>query len=197
MKNLLLLIVAILIGSVAAACSSTDLDVISQLEAQSNRISQLEDQIDEFSASLDEMTMEDKDGEHEEAEGEHEAMESSAFEILVAQYVMDAAGFHAIDDALTETSEIDPAYASTVKRVARVVASVQWPHDLAEGADQFLEVLGEFQAALSDDDTETASPLAGMAHYHQHDLSTAIISWLSGEIPMEGEHEHEEDEGSG
>ena len=193
MNRLLLPSVAILIGLVAAACSTTDPDVTSQLEAQSSRLSQLEEQIDELSASLDEMTM----GETEESEGEHEEMESSAFEISVAQYMMDTAGFHSIDDALTETGEIDPAHVSAVTRVARVVASVHWPHDLAEGADHLLEVLTEFQAALGEDDAEAATPLAGMAHEHQHDLSAAITGWLSGQMPLEGEHEHEEDEGSG
>ncbi len=189
MNKLLLPIVAILIGLVAAGCSTTDPDVTSQLEAQSDRLSHLEEQIDEFSAILDEMTMEDMDG-------EHAAMEGIAFEISVAQFVMDTAGFHAIDDALTETSEIDPAYASTVARVARIVASITWPDDLAEDADHLLEVLAEFQSTLSEDDIEAALPLAGMAHDHQHDLSAAIAAWLSGEMSTEGEHEHEEAEGS-
>ena len=193
MNKLLLPGVAILIGLVAAACSTTDPDVTSLLETQSDRVSQLEEQINELSASLDEMAM----GEHEESEGQHEEVESSAFEISVAQYVMDTAGFHGIDTALTEIGEIDPTNASAVARVARVVASIQWPHDLAEGANRLLEVLTEFQTALGEDDAETATPLAGMAHEHQHDLSAAITAWLSGEMPMEGEHEHEEDEESG
>jgi len=196
MKKLHMSIAAILFGLVAVACSTIDPDVTSQLEAQSNRLSQLEDQIEDFSASLDVMTTESMDGEHEQGEEEHAAMESSAFQISVAQYVMDTAEFHAIDDALAETSEIDPTYASAVTRVARIVGSIQWPDDLAEGADHLVEVLVEFQSALIEDDAEAALPLAGMAHDHQHDLSAAITAWLSGEISTEGEHEHEEDEGN-
>ena len=197
MNKPVLAIAAILIGLFTVACSTTDPDVTSQLEAQSDRLSQLEDLIDELSASLDEMNMEEMEGEHEESESEHETIESSAFEISVAQYVMDTAGFHAIDDALAQTGEIDPSSASAVTRVARFVASIRWPHDLADSAGHLLEVLTEFQAALTEDDAETATPLAGMAHDHQHDLSAAITAWLSGEMPMEGEHEHEEEEGNG
>ena len=150
------------------------------------------------SAALEEMATESMDREsNEEGEEEHEATESSTFEISVAQYVMDTAGFHAISDALAETSEVDPIYASAITRVARIVASIQWPHDLAESADSLLEVLAEFQSALLEDDAEAALPLAGKAHDHQHNLSAAITAWLNGEMSGEGEHEHEEGESDG
>ena len=136
--------------------------------------------------SLDEM-------ESSEMEEVHDAAQASAFEVAVAQYVMDTAGFHAIDDALSETGEIDPATVSAVAHVARMVASTQWPDELAEDAGHFSEVLMDFEAALSEDDAEAATPLAGMAHDHQHDLSAAITTWLSGEMSMGDEHEHEED----
>ena len=197
MNKPILSIAAILFGLVAVACSTTDSDVASQLEAQSDRLSQLETQIDEFSASLDVMTTESKDNEHEEAEGEHEVTESSAFEVSVAQYVIDTAGFHNIEDAIAETGEIDPTYASSVTRVALIVGSIPWPHDLAEGADNLLEALLEFQSVLIEDDTDAALLLASIVHDHQHDLSTAITAWLSGEMSAEGEHEHEESEDNG
>ena len=108
---------------------------------------------------------------------------------------MDTAGFHAIDEALSEAGEIDPATLSVVARVMRVMAGTQWPQELSDGAEHLHDVLMDFEGALRDDDAEAAAPLAGMAHDHQHELSTAISSWLSGEMPMEEEHEHPEEEG--
>ena len=44
------------------------------------------------------------------------------FELSVAQHVMDAAGFHEIATALSETQTIDPEYFSTVTGVSKVLA---------------------------------------------------------------------------
>ena len=77
------------------------------------------------------------------------------------------------------------------------MGSIPWPHDLAEGADNLLEALLEFQSVLIEDDTDAALLLASIVHDHQHDLSTAITAWLSGEMSAEGEHEHEESEDNG
>lgn len=194
MHKLRLPVVAMLFALLVAACTTTDPEVTSKLEEHSDLLAQLEEQLNDISAALEEMEASSMEEEHEATEDEHEAVEASAFELAVAQYVMDTAGFHGIDEALSETGEIDPAYASAVTRVARVVGSTQWPHDLSESAGHLLEVLTELQTALSEDDAEAATPLAGMAHDHQHDFSATITAWLSGEMSMEGEHEHSEDE---
>lgn len=185
---------ALTFGLLVAACA-TNPDVSGDLDAQAERLGQLEQELEDVLAALSEMrASESVEAEHEEHE-ETEAAQASAFELAVAQYIMDTAGFHRIDEALTETGEIDPSFVSTVTRVARIVGSTQWPDDLSESAAHLLEVLTEFQSSLAEDDAEGATPLAGMAHDHQHDLSAAITAWLSGEMSMEGEHEHSEEEG--
>jgi hypothetical protein len=106
---------------------------------------------------------------------------SQAFGVAVAQYVMDTAGFHGMDEALNETQTVDPAYLSTVNRVQKVVAQAPWPEALHEQVEAFEGVLGEFAAALDADDGAAAAPLATELHEVQHDLSHAIDGWLGGE----------------
>ncbi len=175
-------------GLLVAACA-TNPDVSGELDAQAERLGQLEQELDDVLAALSEMqASESVEAEHEEQE-ETEAAQASAFELAVAQYVMDKAGFHGIEEALTESGEIDPGSISTVSLVSRVVASAQWPHDLSDSATHFLEKLAEFHLYLEEDNSERAISLAAEVHDQQHDLSAAIGEWLSGESSNHEEHE--------
>ncbi|MFQ5943585.1 MAG: hypothetical protein ACE5JF_08535 [Anaerolineales bacterium] len=187
MKKTGMPVVALLSAILLAACTTTSPEVADQLDAQSDRLAQLEQQLDEVNASLREMQS------SESMEDEHEGTEPSAFDIAIAQYVMDIAGFHAIDDALAETGEIDLSTVSTVARVARVVGSTQWPDDLSDRSTHFIEMLVEFQSALEDNDVDGATSTSSKVHGLQHEFSAAISTWLSGEMSMEVEHEHEDD----
>ena len=187
MNKLPLSIVSVMFAVLLAACASNDADVSAQLEDQSDRLSELGAQLADFSTSIEEMEAAVIEAEHDEMEGEST---TNTFEVAVAQYVMDNAGFHVMDDELAETSTVDPAYASTVMRVARVIGSMEWPPELAERADHLIEVLADFHSALLEDDAEAAAPLASMAHDSQHDFSGTISAWLSGEMSVESEHEH-------
>ena len=189
MRSFRIPIAAAIFTLLIAACATTDPEISGQLEDQAARIELLAAQLDELFANLEEMQA----AQEEDEEEMHDMEAASTFELAVAQYVMDTAGFHAIDDALAETGEINPATASVVARVARMVGSTQWPEDLSDHAGHLSGVLADFEAALSEDDVETATSLAGMAHDHQHDLSAAITAWLSGEMSMGDEHEHEDD----
>ena len=188
MNTLRLPIVAVLFAALLAACATSDPEVSAQLDELSDRLGELESQLDDISATVDEIEASEMEAEHEEVDSQHA---SNSFEIAVVQYVMDNAGFHTMDEQLAETGTIDPTNAATVMLVSRVVASTEWPDDLAEDASHLVEVLGDFHAALVEDDADAAAPLAGMAHEHQHDLSAAISAWLSGEMSMESEHEHD------
>jgi hypothetical protein len=113
-----------------------------------------------------------------EAHTEAAAGRSDAFDVAVAQYVMETAGFHAMDDGLTETKTVDPAYLSTVNRVRKVVAQAPWPDDLHAQVEDFESLLADFSAALEADNGEAAASLAAQVHESQHDLSHAIDDWL-------------------
>ena len=117
---------------------------------------------------------------------DHMPMESTAdpFDVSVAQYFMDTAGFHGIAETLAETKTIDPTYLSTVNRVKKVLTQATWPAELDEQAQDFIKSLEKFAAALEADNVAEAIEDADTVHDAQHELSHAIDSWL-------GEHAHD------
>jgi hypothetical protein len=138
------------------------------------------------------------------------AMQPQVFKVVAAAYLMDTAGFHAMDDRLNvedalqgEAGQIEAGDAGVVNRVSRVLAVTDWPEELKFQAEELQTILAQYATALSNDDVEAAKPLAMQAHEAQHGLSHTIESWLSGdsghgEERQHGEtesHEHEEEEG--
>ncbi|MCC7358494.1 MAG: hypothetical protein IT317_03405 [Anaerolineales bacterium] len=119
-------------------------------------------------------------------ESEHTA--ASAFEVAVAQYVMDAAGFHAMAEALAETQTIDPAYGGAVAQVKTILAATTWPEELREQATDFAALLDEYSAKIDADDGAGAVALSEQVHEAQHDFSHAIGEWLD----TAAEHGHED-----
>jgi hypothetical protein len=114
----------------------------------------------------------------EAASGQDPPAEAGVFELAVAQYVMDTAGFHSMDEALNETGVVEAAYLSTVNRVAKIVGATPWPADLHAPLEAFQTALADFTAALEADDAATAAGLAATVHDTQHDLSHAIDEHL-------------------
>jgi hypothetical protein len=113
------------------------------------------------------------------------------FQVTVATYLMDTAGFHEMDEHLNGEGVIDPGDAGVVNRVNGVLAVTVWPVELQAQVDPLRETLTQYAEALANDDVETAKTLAAQTHEQQHDLSHAIEAWL-GE--MSGSHEHDADE---
>lgn len=116
-----------------------------------------------------------------------EDTDGDVFGVVVAQHVIDTAGFHSLDEELNEAMTVDPAYLSTVNRVRKVAAQAPWPEALHDQAGAFVDLLAEFATALDADDAEAAAALATEAHTAQHDLSHAIDNWL-GDGHGEGDH---------
>jgi hypothetical protein len=102
----------------------------------------------------------------------------NAFEIVLAQYILDTAGFHEMAEILAETGQVDPAYLSTVNRVQKVFSSIPWPAALAEPGQAFITQLEAFRAALEADNAEEAARLTDLTHEAQHDLSHSIDDFL-------------------
>jgi hypothetical protein len=123
------------------------------------------------------------------AASETHTEDGDAFGVAVAQYVMDTAGFHAMDEGLNETKTVDPAYLSTINRVRKVVAQAPWPEALHEQVEGFETHLADFAAALEADNGEEAATLASSLHDTEHELSHAIDDWLGS---TEAEHSHED-----
>jgi outer membrane murein-binding lipoprotein Lpp len=161
------MLLSLLVIGLLTACASNN-TAITDLES---KVTALEAKVEELSAAS--MAMEE------------EAHAASALEVATAQYILDTAGFHGMDEALNETKTVDPAYASTVNRVRKVVAQVAWPDELKGQGEALVGTLAEFHEALEADDGEAAATLATEAHEAQHDLSHAIDDWLG-----EGGDEH-------
>ncbi len=104
--------------------------------------------------------------------------DASTFDVSVAQYFLDAAGFHDIATTLAETQTIDPTYLSTVTRVNTVLSHTVWPADLNEAAQAFSESLTAFGAALEADNVAEAVTLSETVHDAQHELSHSIDHWI-------------------
>lgn len=153
---------SVLAAFLLAACAGAPATPSATVDLEA-RVSALEEQLAELSAASDE---------HGAAVSEPE------FQIAVAQYVMDAAGFHAMDESLNATQTVDPAYLGTVNRVRKVVVAVPWPEDLHEQSGSFVTLLEEFAAALEADNGPEAAALATELHEVQHDFSHAIDAWL-------------------
>ncbi|MBE7467520.1 MAG: hypothetical protein HS114_00050 [Anaerolineales bacterium] len=126
------------------------------------------------------------------------------FQVTIATYLMDTAGFHAMDERINQEGTIDAGDAGVVNRVIGVLEATAWPADLQTQVDELKDTLSQYAEALANDDVEAAKPLATQAHELQHDLSHAAGSWLTGgsggaEHGAEGEHDHaaEQDAGQG
>jgi uncharacterized protein YoxC len=207
MRKLAIFAVAALF--VLTACSSTDQGLNQQLDTQGQRLAALEEQLNTLSAGSSSDQAEslaalqetlntlqaDVDALEVKVEelaasaagmDEHAAEPAaSAFNVAVAQYFLDTAGFHGMDETLNETKTIDASYVSAVNRVKKVLTQTVWPEELQEGATGLIDLLGQFAEALEADNADEAAPLATQVHEAQHDLSHGIDGWLG-----EGEHGH-------
>jgi len=127
-----------------------------------------------------------------ESAGAHS--DGSKHEVAVTQYLIDTAGFHAIDSELEQTGEIQAGYLGTVGRVSKLVEHTAWPAELEEPAARFQAALTALLEALEGEESAAAAEAASEAHAAQHDLSHAIDNWLSGD---EAAHDKPDgDEGS-
>ena len=120
------------------------------------------------------------------------------FQVVVAAYLMDTAGFHAMDERLNEEGRIEASDADVINRVSRVLTVTDWPEELKPQVEALQTILAQYAEVLSNDDVEAAKLLASQVHEAQHDLSHAIGSWVSGHSGEQGEaesHEHEEGHG--
>ncbi|MCB0167219.1 MAG: copper chaperone PCu(A)C [Anaerolineae bacterium] len=165
----------------ADALSNDDLDTAKRLAAETHQVQHtLSQAIEAWLANTPA---------HADMMNDNE--QSRQFQVTVAAYLMDMAGFHALDERLNDQGQIEAGDAGMVNRVNRVLAVVAWPAELKAQAEQLESVLAQYADALGNDDLDTAQPLATEAHEAQHDLSHAIGSWLGGDDEHGETHEHD------
>ena len=109
---------------------------------------------------------------------ETEHAEASPFDVAVAQYVLNTAGFHGMSETIAETQTIDPAYGGVVTRVQTILANTTWPEALHEEEAAFVALLEEFSAKIEADDGAGAVEISDQVHEAQHAFSESIDTWL-------------------
>jgi hypothetical protein len=113
--------------------------------------------------------------------------------LLSALVLMDGAGFHTMEEALSAPgATIDAEWLGRTRNARIAVATVTWPDDLEAKAKAFTDAVAPFQAALEDDDAAEAARAVSAAHAAQHALSLDAYDHLAEEagIPAAGDHGH-------
>ncbi len=150
-----LLIMGLLLAVVLAACAAP---------AASNDTTELRAQVSALQTQV--------------AALETEHAEAAPFDVAVAQYVLNTAGFHEMSEALAETQTIDPEYGGQVTRVQTILANTTWPEELHEEEAAFAAQLEDFAAKIAADDGAGAVEISDQVHEAQHAFSESIDAWL-------------------
>lgn len=180
MNRKALLAVCLILVLFGAGCAA-DQELATQVADQGDRLVALEGQFDEMNAAVGGLTM------NIDQLVATETNHTSPFDVAIAQFVMDTAGFHEIEESLAAGDPIDPSFLGTVLRVEKVLTNTEWPEELSPGVEQFLVSLHEFQTALEADDAAEAAPLATAVHDEGHELSEMIDAWLGLEVQEHGD----------
>lgn len=110
--------------------------------------------------------------------GELSAADATVGAQLAAIILVDAAGFHGMDDALNgEAPEIVASWAGATRGALAAARLVDWGEQQA-AADAFIEGAAALLAALEADDAAAAAEPAVVAHEAQHALSHDVYAAL-------------------
>lgn len=122
-----------------------------------------------------------------DSEPEPEPETSDIASQLVVLSIIDAAEFHAIDEELNKAGggEIDPEWLGKVRNGQIAVASIEWPEELAEQAEVFLDAAQQLSITLEADDPALAAAPAKAAHDGWHELSANGWDVLAAEAGVE------------
>ena len=163
-----------------AGCAANQ-ELVTQVADQGDRLVALEGQFSEVNTSVAglRLTIEQL----VEAEESH----SPRFDVAMAQFVMDTAGFHGMAESLAAGNPIDPTALGAVTRVHKILSSTEWSAELHEAVEHFLATLEEFKSALEADDAAAAAPLAEAVHDEAHELSEMVDGWLGAAVQEHNE----------
>lgn len=108
-----------------------------------------------------------------EQKAKHET-ETDSFEISLAQYFMDTAGFHGMSTEINKTQRIEAGYYPAVYGTWSVLSQVIWPIELEQKAEPFVATLKDLSTAIEENNTGKVVELMEIIHDGQHDLSESI-----------------------
>ena len=123
--------------------------------------------------------------------GDYSDSDTSASAVISGISILDAAGFHAIDESINDDGEV-PADAATVARKAQTIVNLtDWPDDLDGDADSLEGIFASLATELEKDepDMTAAGELATQAHDGLHDFSHEVWAHLEQEAGIEAHDE--------
>jgi hypothetical protein len=117
--------------------------------------------------------------------------------VLAALNTLEVANLHHVEATLIgEDPAIDPAWLGPIVHARTATALIQWPEELHEAAESFLEHSMPLVMALEADDLEAASEAAPAAHEAWHllkDPGFAYLAEVSGtEAASDGHADHDD-----
>jgi hypothetical protein len=173
-----LFVLGLILSTALAACAPAGVpaETTDQITALQSQVAELQGQVAELQTQVAALP----------AEGEHDEAEAEAFDVAVAQYVLNTAGFHGMAETLAETQTVDPAYGGAVTRVQTILNATTWPAELQEEETAMVALLEDFSAKLEADDGAGAAEAADLVHEAQHAFSESIDGWLG----TASEHTH-------
>ncbi len=165
-----LFVIGLLLAVALAACAPATVpaETANQITALQSQVTALQGQVTALETQVAAAAV--------PAEDEH--TEADAFDVAVAQYVLNTAGFHGLAEAIAETQTIDPSYGGVVTRVRTILSATTWPAELQAEETAFLALLADFSAKIDADDGPGAVEVADAVHEAQHDFSASIDAWL-------------------
>lgn len=99
---------------------------------------------------------------------------TDSFEISLAQYFMDTAGFHGMSTEINKTQKVEAGYYPVVYGTWSVLSQVIWPLELEQKAEPFVATLKDLSTAIEENNTGKTIELMETIHDGQHDLSESI-----------------------
>ena len=100
--------------------------------------------------------------------------------VLLGTYVVDSFGFHGMEEAYAEATEVGNRDAGQVAKVLAAVDAVDWPDELSEVAATFRGDVAGLHEAMEAGDVEGARLGLEAVHGSQHGLSNGVYAWLAG-----------------
>ena len=104
--------------------------------------------------------------------------DGAASAVLLGTYVVDSFGFHAMEEAYADATEVGERDAGNISKVIAAIDAVEWPDDLTDPVATLRTDLTGLVAALEAGDLEASREGFAAVHSSQHDFSNAVYSWL-------------------
>lgn len=99
---------------------------------------------------------------------------------------IDNAGFHDIDDQITQKQTVPPTAHTVALHIQAVALGTDWPSELKAPAKTVADRMGEFAVIIDTDnpDMKKAADASNKAHAAYHDFSNKVWAYLQKEAGM-------------